>query len=131
MSDKAIIIKCQKCGMVECIDFKPGDDYMPGTWNDGKECLEMPLGEAIAAVKEAQASGKVGVCRCNVPTIEQVAWVFEHLREHLELGGSFRKLIYDRMGFGPEAYLRLYYAGGMIISNKLNETDKAEKARTA
>lgn len=103
MSDKAIIIKCP-----------------------GKECLEMPFGEAIAAVNEAQASCKVGACRCNVPTVEQVAWVFEHLREHLELGGSFRKLIYDRMGFGPEAYLRLYYAGGMIISNKLNEADEPE-----
>ena len=37
------------------------------------------------------------------PTPEQVAWVFHHLNEHYEEGGSFRCLIYDRMGFDQSA----------------------------
>jgi hypothetical protein len=32
------------------------------------------------------------------PTPEQVAWVFHHLNEHYGEGGSFRQLIYERMG---------------------------------
>lgn len=32
-------------------------------------------------------------------------------------GGSFRYFIYDRLGFGPEAYVPLYLAGGMTITN--------------
>jgi hypothetical protein len=51
------------------------------------------------------------------PTIKQVAWVFKILREQMSEPSSFRYLIYDRMGFGPEAYEELYRAGGMEISN--------------
>ena len=50
------------------------------------------------------------------PTIEQVAWVFHKINENAG-NGSFRYLIYDRMGFGPEAYIPLYEAGGMKINN--------------
>jgi len=32
------------------------------------------------------------------PTAEQVAWVFAKLCEHAKEGGSYRSLIYDRMG---------------------------------
>jgi len=32
-------------------------------------------------------------------------------------GGSFRYFIYDRLGFGPEAYSSLYMAGGMAFTN--------------
>lgn len=53
------------------------------------------------------------------PTIEQVAWVFKHMADQLQEGGSFRYLIYTRMGYGPEAYLPLYEAGGMEITNAL------------
>lgn len=53
------------------------------------------------------------------PTIEQVAWVFRHLYNQTLEGGSFRYLIYDRMGFGPEAYESLYKAGGMVLTNIL------------
>ena len=37
------------------------------------------------------------------PTPEQVAWVFHHLNEHYGEGGSFRRLIYERMGFDQSA----------------------------
>jgi len=53
------------------------------------------------------------------PTIEQVAWVFEKIVENADVKGSYRHLIYDCMGFGPEAYAPLYRAGGMFITNEL------------
>ena len=54
------------------------------------------------------------------PTIEQVAWVFEKIVENANVKGSYRHLIYDCMGFDPEAYTPLYIAGGMFITNELN-----------
>ncbi len=48
------------------------------------------------------------------------AWVFEHICMHAVSGGSFRYLIYERLGFGPDAYLPLYLAGGMTISNEFD-----------
>jgi len=35
-------------------------------------------------------------------------------------GGSFRLLIYDLLGFGPDAYAPLYLAGGMSVTNFIN-----------
>ena len=52
------------------------------------------------------------------PTIEQVAWVFSKLIKDI---GSFRYLIYDKMGFTEDNYLELYEAGGMAINNALVE----------
>jgi hypothetical protein len=53
------------------------------------------------------------------PTVEQVAWVFEKICEHMREGGTFRYLIYDRMGFEEKDYLPLYRSGGMGISNMI------------
>lgn len=61
------------------------------------------------------------------PSIEQVAWVFKHLKDHLTQGGSFRYLIYDRLGFGPESYLPLYEHGGMAISNAFHDIREYEE----
>lgn len=33
--------------------------------------------------------------------------------------GSFRKMIYGKLGFNGDAYVPLYRAGGMLISNAL------------
>jgi len=60
------------------------------------------------------------------PTIEQVAWVFQHILQNGIEGGSFRHLIYDRMGFGAEAYEPLYRAGGMCITNKMSYEDEEQ-----
>jgi hypothetical protein len=44
--------------------------------------------------------------------------IFRKLIEHAEEGGTYRKLIYDRLGFRVGgAYAVLYCAGGMTISN--------------
>ncbi len=58
------------------------------------------------------------------PSINQVAWVFAHLDDNISLPGSFRYLIYDRMGYGPEAYMPLYGAGGMNITNIMVEIEE-------
>jgi hypothetical protein len=50
------------------------------------------------------------------------AWVFKAIVDHAQEGGSFRYLIYNRLGFQPDAYLPLYEAGGMTISNEFDLT---------
>ena len=64
------------------------------------------------------------------PSIEQVAWVFKHLDDHLREGGSYRYLIYERMGFGLEAYVPLYEHGGMNLSNAFFDVRELEKEDT-
>ena len=46
-------------------------------------------------------------------------WVFKHIVEHAKEGGSYRYLIYDRLGFGMEAYAPLC-ADGLTISNEFD-----------
>ena len=60
------------------------------------------------------------------PSIEQVAWVLKNVHDHMIEGGSFRYFIYNRMGFGPEAYIPLYENGGMSLSNAFHELRELE-----
>jgi len=53
------------------------------------------------------------------PTVEQVAWVFEKIMENAGKG-TFRYLIYDKMGFTEDNYLELYESGGMAINNAMD-----------
>ena len=53
------------------------------------------------------------------------AWVFRNIVEHAQQGGSFRFLIYDRLGFDADAYVPLYEAGGMEISNEFDMSQKS------
>lgn len=55
------------------------------------------------------------------PTIEQVAWVFQKLVQHLDEGGSYRYLCYERLGFDESSYVPLYRAGGMALSNLMHD----------
>jgi len=52
--------------------------------------------------------------------LDIAAWVISKIDEHGTNPGSFRYLIYDRLGFNPDAYVPLYSAGGMNISNELD-----------
>lgn len=54
------------------------------------------------------------------------AWVFENIVKHAQEGGTFRYLIYTRLGFDCDAYVPLYYAGGMTISNEFDLTQEEE-----
>jgi hypothetical protein len=46
-------------------------------------------------------------------------WVMKHIVDHAREGGSYRYLIYNRLGFGPEAYAPLC-DDGMTISNEFD-----------
>lgn len=63
------------------------------------------------------------------PTAEQTAWIFKMICENRIKGGSFRYLIYDKMGYSPDDYELLYNAGGMIINN-IMITGKADEYYT-
>ncbi|CAB4181728.1 hypothetical protein UFOVP1071_58 [uncultured Caudovirales phage] len=53
-------------------------------------------------------------------------YVFRRVVKHAREGGSFRYLIYDRLGLDLNAYLPLYMAGGMEISNEFKMGDRDE-----
>lgn len=73
------------------------------------------------AYKEADKEMKQLADECpNDVKIAVTAWAIKHIVDHAQEGGSFRTLIYDRFGFGPEAYVPLYSAGGMTITNEFD-----------
>jgi len=53
-------------------------------------------------------------------TLAIVCWTISKIDQHGNDPGSFRHLIYSLMGFGPEAYVPVYEAGGMNITNELD-----------
>jgi hypothetical protein len=55
--------------------------------------------------------------------LEITKWVMKHIVQHAREGGTYRYLIYDRLGFGPEAYGELL-DDGMTISNEFDLTLK-------
>lgn len=71
-----------------------------------------------------------GVENIDQDTLLRVTeWVFKHLYDHAQEGGSFRYLIYDRLGFGSAAYVPLYAAGGMTISDEF-DLERIEKIKS-
>lgn len=45
------------------------------------------------------------------------AWVCKNIMDHAREGGSYRYLIYDRLGFDMDSYAVLQLAGALDISN--------------
>jgi hypothetical protein len=65
--------------------------------------------------------------KCDYDTkLAVTAWVFKNIVDHATSGGSFRYLIYDRLGFEIDSYVPLYLAGGMEISNEFDMTRMEE-----
>lgn len=63
---------------------------------------------------------------CDYQTrLAVAAWVFKALNEHMREGGTYRYLIYHRLGFAEDAYVPLYEAGGMNLSNALQPPEPA------
>lgn len=82
------------------------------------DLLKEIMNSLDARIEEIQATYPELVANCPYETrLAVAAWVIEHIVAHGREGGSFRYLIYDRLGFGPDAYVPLYQAGGMEISN--------------
>lgn len=74
-----------------------------------------------ARAKDIEARFPKLVEACDYETRLAVAcWVCEHIIAHAKEGGSFRYLIYDRLGFGPDAYMPLQLAGALVISNEFD-----------
>jgi hypothetical protein len=63
----------------------------------------------------------------NEIKIAVVKWAMKHIVEHAKEGGSYRYLIYNRLGFGPEAYAPLC-SDGITISNEFDFTLKSDVA---
>lgn len=55
------------------------------------------------------------------PTPEQTAWIFKQIRNHFEEGGSYRYLIYNRLGYDESDYQTFYENGGFALSQMANE----------
>jgi hypothetical protein len=61
----------------------------------------------------------------NETKLAVTAWVFRNIMDHAMEGGSYRYLIYGRLGFDTDAYVPLYDAGGMEISNEFDMSQKS------
>ena len=59
----------------------------------------------------------------DIQKLAVVQWAMKHIVEHATEGGSFRYLIYNRLGFDTAAYAPLLSAG-MIISNEFDLSEK-------
>lgn len=76
--------------------------------------------EICAALREREAHDKtalpelVAACPPDM-RIAVLAWALEQMTAHAKEGGSFRHLIYNRMGFRDYAYVPLWKAGGELI----------------
>jgi hypothetical protein len=59
--------------------------------------------------------------KCDYETkLAVTAWVMKHILDHANDSGSFRHLIYNRLGFNTDAYAPLLVAGGLEISNEFD-----------
>lgn len=89
------------------------------------ESEKKPLSELFGGLKESFDEYDKHLAKlaedCDYETKMAVtAWVFRNIVDHAREGGSYRYLIYDRLGFEPDAYVPLYSAGGMDISNEFD-----------
>ena len=83
------------------------------TWWEASQELAKLMNEANASLDEMAE---------NCPNELKIAvtrWAMKHIVEHAREGGSYRTLIYDRLGFGPEAYAPLC-DDGLTISNEFD-----------
>src|SRR5882672_283904 len=80
------------------------------------------IGESIdARKKEINTTFPKLVAECPYETrLAVTAQVFKAIVDHATEGGTFRHLIYNRLGFGPDSYIPLYEAGGLTIHNEFN-----------
>jgi hypothetical protein len=103
------------------------------TTGEGAITLTPDLLESIHRVMRARSADIEArypalVENCPYETrLAVVAWVMKHICDHAREGGTFRYLIYERLGFNQDAYLPLYEAGGMTISNEFDlKSDEKE-----
>ncbi len=99
------------------------------TRREGRESARITEAEAQLAENETTIElykHELHLAQQRVEALEKdrldiVAQTFKAIAQHLSEPGTFRYLIYDRLGFGPDAYEPLYKAGGLVISNACTE----------
>ena len=69
-------------------------------------------------MNEAEEDEKVWNSLDNNTRIAVASHIIRQVNSIGRDGGSFRYFIYNLLGFGPEAYVPLYEAGGMTITNE-------------
>jgi len=85
------------------------------------------IGEAMSE-REKELDEAAECCEYDMK-LAVTRWVLKHIVEHANEGGSYRYLIYERLGFGPDAYAPLC-SSGLTISNEfdLNMKEDIRKA---
>jgi len=83
------------------------------------------LGELSEILNKAQEENKNYLDQILEETpydtkLAVTAWVMRHILDHAMDGGSYRYLIYDRLGFDMDAYGVLQEAGALTISNEFD-----------
>jgi len=61
------------------------------------------------------------------PTPEQAAWVISQVADMINEGGTFRYLVYNKLGYDTSEYGRFMSAGGMTVTNFICEAGLAIK----
>jgi len=75
------------------------------------------IGEAMAE-REKELDNLAETCDYDMK-LAVTRWVMKHIADHGKEGGSYRYLIYERLGFGPDAYAPLC-SDGLFISNEFD-----------
>ena len=88
-------------------------DNEPDTFKEGMEKIRKTFIEA-----EDDLDKMVEWCDYEMK-LAVTKWVMKHIVEHAKDGGSYRYLIYDRMGFDADAYVPLC-RDGLAISNEFD-----------
>jgi hypothetical protein len=90
-----------------------------------KKSIVDALGELSEILNKAQEENKNYLDQILEETpydtkLAVTAWVMRHILDHAMDGGSYRYLIYDRLGFDMDAYGVLQEAGALTISNEFD-----------
>lgn len=70
----------------------------------------------------------VAACPAEI-RLAVACWTIKHVLAHAREGGTFRYLIYHRLGFGPEAYAPMQWHGALEVSNEFDLTEETAKER--
>ncbi len=85
------------------------------TADEAREWFETRMAEVRA---EARAAMPARVAALDDETrLAVVVWAYEALQKNIAEGGTFRFLVYNRLGFEGSAYAPLYEAGGMALND--------------
>lgn len=99
----AEIERLRKCEKDQMTNIEKMQENFRKVWKEEDERLNK-------LVEECPYEMKLAITR----------WAMKHIADHVKQPGSYRYLIYDRMGFGPDAY-RPLLDDGMFISNEISD----------